>query len=296
MSPQDEIRVQVKRLDMRARRLVDGAFAGAYRSAFKGRGIDFAEVRPYAFGDDVRSIDWNVTARHDEAYVKRHVEERELTVLLLVDVSASGNFGSSGRTKSTFIAEIAALLASSALRSNDKVGLLLFTDQVERYLPPRRGRDRAARLILELLTVAPRHAGTDLASALEYIRRVAPRHAVTFVISDFIARDYERAVRAAHQRHEIIPVCIHDPCELELPEAGLVAMRDLETGTEILIDTSDPRLRQRYRERAMAEQARRSQIFGSLGLDGVDVRTDQPWIRPLMQFFRRRAFRLSQGR
>ena len=296
MSPQDEIRVQVKRLDMRARRLVDGAFAGAYRSAFKGRGIDFAEVRPYAFGDDVRSIDWNVTARHDEAYVKRHVEERELTVLLLVDVSASGNFGSSGRTKSTFIAEIAALLASSALRSNDKVGLLLFTDQVERYLPPRRGRDRAARLILELLTVTPTHTGTDLASALEYIRRVAPRHAVTFVISDFIARDYERAVRAAHQRHEIIPVCIHDPRELELPEAGLVAMRDLETGTEILIDTSDPRLRQRYRERAMAEQARRSQIFGSLGLDGVDVRTDEPWIRPLMQFFRRRAFRLSQGR
>lgn len=292
----DEVLAQVKRLDMRARRLVDGAFAGAYRSVFKGRGIDFAEVRPYAFGDDIRSIDWNVTARLDEAYVKRHVEERELTVLLLVDVSASGRFGTAARPKAAIVAEIAAVLALTALRSNDKVGLLLFTDRVERYLPPRKGRNRAARLILELLAFQPGGTGTDLAGALDYAVRVAPRHALAFVVSDFIARDYERAFRAAHQRHEIVPICVRDPREIELPDAGLALLRDLETGAEMLVDTADPRLRRRYRERAEAERARRWGFFRSLGLDGVEVRIDRPWIGPAMRFFRRRAFRLAQGR
>lgn len=292
----DEILAQVKRLDVRARRLVDGAFAGAYESVFRGRGIDFAEVRPYAMGDDIRTIDWNVTARLDEPYVKRHVEERELTVMLLVDVSASGRFGTTGRQKAQVAAEIAAVLTLSALRNNDKVGLLLFTDEVERYLPPRKGRDRALRLILELLTFEPRRTGTDVARALEYANRVLRRHAVTFVISDFIARDYERAVRVSHQRHEVVPVCIHDPRELELPSAGLVALRDLETGFELLVDSGDWQVRERFRQRATAEQTRRRSFFRSLGLDSVDVRTDRPYFGPLMQFFRRRAFRLQQGR
>jgi uncharacterized protein (DUF58 family) len=263
---------QIRRIHIRTRRLVDGVFAGEYHSVFKGRGMEFADVREYVPGDDVRTIDWNVTARTGHAHVKRYVEERELTVMLLVDLSASGRFGSVARLKAEIATELCALLALSAIRNNDKVGLILFTDRIERFVPPQKGKNRALRVIREMLHVEPARRGTDLALALE------------------------RGLRLARQRHDVIPICIFDRREAALPDLGLIALEDLETGEQILVDSGSAAVRERYREQRAAAVAVRQRLFRSLGVDPIEVRTDEPYVRPLLRFFRQREKRLREGR
>ena len=287
---------QVQRIHIRTRQLVDGIFAGEYHSVFKGRGMEFAEVREYVPGDDVRTIDWNVTARTGHPFVKRYVEERELTVMLVVDLSASGRFGSQSRLKSDIATELCGLLALSAVRNNDKVGMILFTDRIEQFVPPQKGRNRALRVIREMLAVEPTSRGTDIALALDYLHRVVRRRSVSFVISDFLASGYERALRLAGRRHDVVPICISDPREVELPAVGLVVLRDLETGQNLLIDTSSRRVREAYREQVQAARGGRQRLFRTLALDSIEVTTDEPYIHPLMRFFRLRERRLREGR
>lgn len=284
------------RLQIRTRRLVDGLLAGHYHSVFKGSGIEFAEVREYVPGDDVRTIDWNVTARLGFPFVKRHVEERELTVMLLVDVSASGRFGSAGRLKATVAAELGALIAASAVRNNDRVGLVLFSDRVERFVPPQRDRHATLRVIRDLLESAPSHPRTDLAPALDLLETVVRRRALAFVLSDFQATGYGGPLRRAHRRHEVIPVCIGDRRERELPDVGLLALRDLETGREVLLDTSSPAVRRAYTARFDALRAERRRLFAALGIDAIEVDAAEDPVRPLVRFFRRREERLRAGR
>jgi uncharacterized protein (DUF58 family) len=295
MFPTETFR-QVRRIHIRTRRLVDGVLAGEYHSVFKGRGMEFAEVREYVPGDDVRTIDWNVTARMGQPFVKQYVEERELTVMLLVDLSASGQFGSGTRFKSEIATELCAVLALSAIRNNDTVGLILFTDRIERFIPPRKGRNRALRVIREMLVFEPQGRRTDLGHALEYLHKVCRRRSVTFLISDFLASGYERQLRLVHKRHDLIPICIADPRESELPNVGLITLRDLETGDYALIDTGSAAVRRAYRERRAAAALVRQRLFRSLGVDVIDVTTRESYIHPLMRFFRLREKRRREGR
>jgi len=287
---------QVRRIHIRTRRLVDGIFAGEYHSVFKGRGMEFAEVREYVPGDDDRTIDWNVTARLGHPYVKRYVEERELTVMLLVDLSASGRFGSVAKLKTEVATELCALLALSAIKNNDKVGLILFTDRIERFVPPQKGKNRALRVIREMLYFEPERRGTDLGLALEYLHRISPRRSVSFLLSDFLAAGYERALRLARRRHDIIPICISDRREASLPNLGLLTLSDLETGRQVLVDTGSAAVLEEYRRRREAAVAERRRAFRGLGIDSIEVQTDQPYIHPLMRFFRQREKRLREGR
>lgn len=287
---------RARRLAIRTRRLVDGLLAGHYHSVFKGSGVEFAEVREYVPGDDVRAIDWNVTARLGTPFVKRHVEERELTVLLLVDTSASGRFGSVSRLKAAVAAELAALLAASAVRNNDRVGLILFSDRVERFVPPSRDRHAVLRVLSDLLDAVPAGSRTDLVPALDRLEAVVRRRAVAFLLSDFQAPDYGGALRRAHRRHEIVPVCITDRRERALPEVGLLALRDLETGREVLVDTASPRVRAEHAARWARAEAARRRLFATLGIDAIEVDTAEDPVRPLLRFFRRRRARLGAGR
>jgi uncharacterized protein (DUF58 family) len=295
MLPTETFR-QVRRIHIRTRRLVDGAFAGEYHSLFKGRGMEFAEVREYVPGDDVRTIDWNVTARMGQPFVKKYIEERELTVMLLVDLSASGQFGSVSRFKSEIATELCALLALSAIRNNDKVGLILFTDRIERFIPPQKGRNRALQVISEMLRFEPEGKGTDLGLALEYMHRVCPRRSVSFLISDLLASGYERQLRLVHKRHDMVPICIADPREMALPDLGLIMLRDLETDAYALVDTGSAAVRRAYSERREAAALARQRLFRSLGLDIIDVSTRESYIHPLMRFFRLREKRRREGR
>jgi uncharacterized protein (DUF58 family) len=286
-----ELFKQVRQIHIRTNRLVNDVFAGQYHSAFKGRGMEFAEVREYTPGDDVRSIDWNVTARLGQPFVKRYVEERELTVMLLVDLSASGHFGSVMRLKSEIATELCAVLALSAITNNDKVGLILFTDQIEKFIPPQKGKHHVLRVIREVLSFEPQRHRTDVGLALEYLHRINRRHAVSFLISDFLASGYEKPLRIARRRHDIIPISISDRRELSLPRLGFVTLQDLETGEYILVDTTSAAVRQQYQQRRQTLAAQRRQLFHSLGIDAIDVRTDEPYINPLMRFFWQRERR-----
>ena len=294
--PTAEILRQVRQVHIRTRRLVDGIFAGEYHSVFKGRGIEFAEVREYVPGDDVRAIDWNVTARVGQPFVKQYVEERELTVMLLIDLSASGRFSSAPRDKTRIAVELGATLALSAIGNNDKAGLILFTDRVERFVPPRKGRNRALRLIRDMLAFEPENRGTDIAAALEYLHKVMPRRAIVFLISDFFSADFERPLRLARQRHDIVPICLIDRRDYALPAVGIVRLRDLETGEERLVDTDSRAVRERFAAAREAARARRRRLFRALGIDFVEAPTEEPWIEPLMRFFRGRERRLEAGR
>ncbi len=291
-----EIYQQVRQIQVQARRLVDGIFAGEYHSVFKGHGMEFAEVREYAPGDDIRTIDWNVTARLGQPFVKKYIEERELTVMLLVDVSASGAFGSRQRSKAEMVNELCALLALSATRNNDKVGLILFTDRVEKFIAPQKGRTRALRIIRELLAFEPASSRTDIAVALDYLHKVCQRHSVTFLISDFLGKGFERSLRIAHQRHDVIPISVNDPHEASLPKVGLVTLQDIETGEYVLADTNSAKFRRAFEQRRRDAVERRKQLFRSLRLDFVDLRSDQPYLNPLIRFFRLREQRLWAGR
>lgn len=287
-----EILKKVREIEIYTRRLVNDTLAGEYHSVFKGRGMEFLEVREYQPGDDIRSIDWNVTARMGHPFVKLHIEERELTIFFLVDTSASGNFGTvNNRMKGELAVELCAILAFSAIRNNDKVGLITFTDTVEKYIPPKKGKNHVLRVMRELLYFQPQGRGTNLQAALEYLNTMLKRKAVVFLVSDFIASGYEQALRVTSRKHDVIPVTITDPRELELPNVGFVELEDAETGERIMLDTFDPEVRKAYRALALQTQADRERIFRSMKLDVIDIRTDQPYLQTLISFFHKRASR-----
>ncbi len=293
MLPLDLLK-HVRQIHIRTRRLVYDVFAGQYHSTFKGRGMEFAEVREYVPGDDARTIDWNVTARLGQPYVKQYVEERELTVMLLVDLSASGQFGSVMKLKTEIATELCAVLALSAIMNHDKVGLILFTDRIEKFIPPQKGKHHVLRVIREVLYFQPQRRGTDVGLALEYLRTISRRRSVSFLVSDFLASDYETPLRIAHRRHDIIPISITDRRELSLPRLGFMTLQDLETGAYLVVDTSSAAVRRQYQQRREAAVAQRRQLFRSLGIDAIEVHTDEPFITPLMRFFRQREQRLKR--
>jgi uncharacterized protein (DUF58 family) len=286
-----EIFKQVRHIHIRTTRLVNDILGGNYHSAFKGQGMEFAEVREYVPGDDIRTIDWNVTARRGQPYVKRYVEARELTVMLLVDRSASGLFGSVAKLKADIVTELCAVLALSAIANNDKVGLLLFTEQIELFIPPQKGKRHVLRVIRELLSFQPQRRQTDIGRALEYLRKVSRRRTITFLVSDFLTAGYDTPLRLAHRRHDIVPISITDRRDLSLPRLGFIALQDLETGADILVDTHSALVRERYQQRRAAAVAQRRQLFRSLGIETIDLHTDEPYVQPLMRFFRQRERR-----
>ena len=287
---QDRLKA-VRRIEIRTNRLVSEGMGGEYHSVFKGRGMEFAEVREYVAGDDIRTIDWNVTSRAGTTFVKRFVEERELTVMLLVDVSGSGVFGSGARTKMELAAEVAAVLAFAAIRNNDRVGAIVFSDTIERYMPPRRGRRHVLAVVRELLWPQPVSRGTDIAGALTFLSRVAVKKAIVFLISDFRSAGFEKSLRLAHRKHDVIAVQVRDPREEILPPVGLLSLEDAETGEVRLVDASSARVRDAW---AAAERERRDRLallFRRSGIDTIDLETTRPYDRPLLAFFRQRERR-----
>lgn len=286
---------QIRRIEIRTRHKVEDLFAGSYLSVFKGRGIEFDEVRPYQSGDDVRTVDWNVTARMGELYVKRFIEERELTVLLMVDVSGSQNFGSVGRFKREAVAEMAALLAFAASRNNDKVGLLLFTDRVEKYFPPRKGRRHILRLVRELLTFQPEGCGTDLKAALDYANRMVKRRGIGFLLSDFQAdpQAYRKALNIAGRRHDLVAIRMRDPMEESIAPVGLIVLEDAETGALVEVDTADPAWRKAFGARREQMDAEIREVLNGAKVDRIDLTTPDDFVDSLTRFFQTRMRRLA---
>jgi uncharacterized protein (DUF58 family) len=314
-----EILKKIRQIEIRTRRLVSETLAGQYHSVFKGQGMNFDEVREYQPGDEVRTIDWNVTARMNHPFVKKFVEERELTLMLMVDVSGSGLFGSSAQSKRELAAEIASLLAFSAIRNNDKVGLLLFTDEVEKFILPRKGRRHVLRVIREVLFFEPERRGTNLNEALEFLMRVTPHRAIAVVISDFIGSPSASArrgrtqarpqmllleslaqasfamLRQANRRHDVVAVQIADRFELELPRLGRLVLNDAETGEVVEINTGDERKRSAFVQRQARSQADLARLFLSAGIDAIQLRTDKPYAIELARFFETRERRRMHG-
>ncbi len=280
-----ELAKKIRYIQISTNRTVNNVLAGEYESVFKGRGMAFEEVREYQIGDEIRSIDWNVTARWGKPFVKRFVEERELIVLFLVDLSASGSFGSLSQTKNEVAAELCALLAFAAVKNNDKVGLIVFTDTIEMFIPPQKGTTHVLRLIRELLSFSPRQVQTDIAHGLDYLGRVTRRRGVVFLISDFIATDFEKPMRVMAKRHDLIAVAVHDPREIQMPDVGLLELEDAETGELILIDTSSTRVRNEYQQAAFGQAQALNRLFGSMGVDQINIRTDADYVRNIVQFF-----------
>ena len=286
-----EILKKVRRIQILTAAMVNDFFAGQYHSAFKGRGMEFEEVREYQPGDDVRTIDWNVTARSGRPFVKNFREERELTVFLLVDVSASQDFGTHEQLKSELVAELGATLALSAVTNNDKVGMILFTDRIERFVPARKGARHVLRVIRELLYHEPAGRGTDIESALQYLDRVLHRRSVVFLISDFQAPDFSRSLRVVRHRHDLIPVLVRDQRESLLPPVRYIELLDSETGEQFLADTSSRAFRERFGRLADGRRAELLSDFRRLGIDVIDVVTGEPFVGPLRKFFHKREAR-----
>lgn len=286
-----EILQKVRRIQIFTNRAVNNVFAGEYESVFKGRGMEFDEVRLYTPGDDVRTIDWNVTARTGEPYIKRFVEERELTIMLLVDLSGSGQFGSTDKLKNEVAAEICAVLSFVAVRSNDKVGAVIFTDKVEKFIPPKKGSLHALRVVRELLYFKPSLLKTDMTSALDYLGRVTTKKTVIFLVSDFLCSGYEKSLRVTAKRHDVIAVRITDPREIKLPNVGFIELEDAETGEIALLDTGSRGLRTAYGKSAAEHSQRLDEMFRSMGVDCIDINTDKPYVRPIELFFRKREKR-----
>src|SRR5690606_1304934 len=291
-----EVLRQVRLIELRTRGLVDSLFAGEYRSVFKGQGMEFAEVREYQSGDEVRTIDWNVTARMGRPFVKRYIEERELTVVLLVDLSGSARFGTVRRFKSELAAEMAAVLTVSAIRDNDRVGLVLFTDRVEHVVPPRKGRRHGLRVLRDLMVHEPVGRGTDVAGAIEYLTRMLGHRAVVFMLSDFQDEGLDRPLKRLAQQHDVVAVTVTDPSERTLPDAGVVRFRDPETGALVDVDTSDAGVRRRFEERVTTETDERRRLLRRLGIDEIAVNTDAGYLDPLLRFFRARSVRSRSPR
>ncbi|HEY7480931.1 MAG TPA: DUF58 domain-containing protein [Gemmatimonadales bacterium] len=287
MSP-EEVTREVRRLEITTRHLVRDIMAGEYSSAFRGRGVEFAEVREYQPGDDIRTIDWNVTARLGSAYVKRYLEERELTVLFVADLSASSGFGSVRRTRRQLTVEVCAVLALAAARNNDRVGAVFATDRVEHYVAPRKGRRQALRVISDLLTVRPAGTGTDLGSALSYLEPILRRRAVIFLLSDFMGAGYEGPLARLARRHDLIALQLIDPRERELPDVGLVTLWDPESGSWRVVDTGDAAVRRHFRHRAAEFDTALERTLREVGADLLRLETGQSYAEPLLSFFRRR--------
>jgi len=293
MLPADILK-KIRRIEIRTNRLVNESLAGEYHSVFKGRGMEFSEVREYQFGDDIRSIDWNVTSRMGHPYVKKHVEERELTVILLVDFSASGEFGTRRQFKREIEAEICAILAFSAIKNSDRVGLIAFTDRIETFLSPRKGKDHVLRVIREVLYFRPRGRATDLGMALQFMYRTITKRAVVLVVSDFLAQEYEQPLRVAARKHDVIAVTVTDPREEDLPPIGLLDLEDAETGARVLVDASDRRTRERFKAWAERRRVARETLFRANAIDNLELFTDRPYDVPLLRFFHKRARRMSR--
>ncbi len=289
-----EVIEKVRRIEIKTRRMVTDALAGEYHSIFKGRGMEFSEVREYQMGDDIRTIDWNVTSRTGHLHVKKFTEERELTVLLVLDVSGSSDFGTRSRFKREVAAEMGALLAFSAIKNNDRVGAIVFTSEVEMYIPPRKGRAHVLRVIRDLLYFEPKGKGTNLAHACEYLNRITRKRAVVFVLSDFMDSKFEKPLRVAAKKHDLISIFISDPRESELPPVGLVELEDAESGRKLLLDTSDRDAMAAYRESVGAHRTAQQAALTSMGVDLIDIRTDVPYDKPLLRFFEMRARRLRR--
>jgi uncharacterized protein (DUF58 family) len=288
-----ELAKKIRYIQIYTSKVVNDVLAGEYQSVFKGRGMEFDEVREYQVGDDVRSIDWNVTARSGKPFVKRFREERELTVMFLVDLSASGSFGSAKQPKNELAAEICALLAFAAIKNNDKVGLIVFTDHVEMFIPPKKGTRHVLRVIREILSFRPQRTRTDITRALDYLGRVQSRRAVVFLISDFQAEGFERSLRVLGRRHDLIAVAVTDPREMALPDVGLIELEDAETGAVALIDTGSHAVRRQYAALALERAARLNDLLGSTGIDQIRVQTGRAYVRDLMTFFKNRERRKS---
>ena len=289
-----ELIKKVRRIEIRTSHIVNDALAGKYHSAFKGRGMEFEEVRQYQIGDDIRTIDWNVSARMNDPHVKVFHEERELTVMLLVDLSRSQQFGTEEQFKRELVAELSATLSFSAIKNNDKVGLICFTDQIEKFVPPRKGPKHVLRVIRELLAIEPKGRGTDLSMALDYLNRIQKRKAVVFLISDFQDVAYETPLKIARRRHDLIPVIISDRHEQELPNVGLIELKDNETGQQIVVDTSSKTVRDRFQEMARKHKEHRDHWLRSNRMDGIHLHTGEQLVEPLARYFKRREARLER--
>lgn len=290
MIPRELIK-KIRRIEIRTSRMVNDVLAGEYHSVFKGQGVEFEEVREYQHGDDIRTIDWNVTARMGEPFVKRYREERELTVMMVVDASSSSLFGTTEKQKAELAAELSAVLAFSAIKNNDRVGLILFTDEVETYIPPKKGKRHVLRLIRELLLFEPKGGATNIQNALDFMGRLTTRKSVVFLISDFMSEKYQDALRVTNTKHDLVTISITDPREVDMPPIGLLELEDAETGEIILIDTYDSKVRSLFSDEANKDIERLSKEFKKLNVDHVPIRTDQPYVDPLIHFFQKRARR-----
>ncbi|MBC8455961.1 DUF58 domain-containing protein [bacterium] len=286
-----EILKKVRHLEITTKHLVNDLFGGEYHSAFKGRGMEFAEVREYQFGDDVRNIDWNVTARTGKPFIKKFDEERELTVFLIVDASASGQFATHGQAKHERIAEIGALLSFAAIKNNDKIGLLIFTDKIEKFIPPRKGKTHVLRLIRELLYFQPENRKTNIKNALEHFNRIAKRKTVAFLISDLFDNNFEDALRITSKKHDLVPIQITDPTEWNLPNVGLLPIENTETSEIGFLDTSSRKIRENFAQTRQKKQSNLERFLKRNKMDAIHIKTDESYIQPLMQFFKMRGKR-----
>ncbi len=287
MIPKEILR-KIRRIEIKTKSLVDSILSGEYHSVFKGRGMEFSEVRSYTDGDDIRNVDWNVTARYGEPYVKKHVEERELTVMFVVDASASGNFGSLDKLKGEIAVELCALLAFSAIKNNDRVGLIIFSSEVERYIPPKKGKKNVLRVIRELLYFKPEKKGTDIAQALSFLNKVQKRKSVVFLVSDFISPSFEKSLRVTSSHHDLIAITLSDPREEKLPRVGLIELEDAETGDIVVVDTNNPRIRETFEKENKRKRQELAELLKSTGVDEIPVSTESDYVEPLVSFFRKR--------
>lgn len=286
-----EILKKVRKIEIRTKGIVNNIFGGEYQSAFKGRGMEFSEVRQYIYGDDIRQIDWNVTARTGDPFIKKFEEEREQTLMLCIDISPSGVFGSQNQSKMELSIEICAVLAFSAIKNGDKVGLILFTDEIEKVIPPKKGRKHVLRLIRELLTAEPEGKGTDISEALSYVNRLLNRRAIIVLSSDFQDKGYDRQLKITNRKHDLVNIFINDPLEDELPDLGLLPLKDAETGEEVMVDTSSDKVRQQYRQKRLHHKETLRDKFLRKKIDMIELETNASYIRPLVSFFRRRMHR-----
>ena len=286
-----EVLSKIRRIQITTAKKATDNLSGEYKSVFKGKGMEFAEVREYIPGDDVRSIDWNVTARMQRPFIKKFIEERELTIMLLLDVSRSNAFGTVNRLKRELAAEVCAVLSAAATKNNDKVGLMVFTDKVEVYLPPRKGTGHVFRVIREALYHEPEGTGTDIPGCLEYLTRMLTKSAVVFLISDFYAKDLKKPLAIAGKRHDVVAINVSDPRDFNMPNVGVVKLADAETGEDHYIDTSDPQVRAQYKKNSEEKMEKRKKLFYSVNMDRIDVSTDEPYEEALIRFFKNRRTR-----
>lgn len=289
MKDTEEILKKVRKIEIKTRGLSKNIFAGEYHTAFKGRGMTFSEVREYQYGDDIRNIDWNVTARFNKPYIKVFEEEREMTMMLLVDVSASGEFGTTTQIKRDMLAEIAATIAFSAIQNNDKIGVIFFSDRIEKFIPPQKGKKHVLYIIRELLGFEPESKRTDIQGALQYLTNAIKKHCTAFLISDFISDDFSKSLVIANRKHDVVALQIYDKRERQLPSVGLIKLKDAENGTDLWVDTSDKRVRLAYEKNWSERQERLKQYFSQSGVNSISIATDEDYVKALIKLFKQRS-------